>query len=133
MKVVWRDISQELEACFVGEREALPLNTVYYIPVRTAEDGYLLVAWLNSRFVRAHCRARAEHARNGYRRCFAWVVEELPWIFEDSRCRPYVPELVELSRHCHEARECGSYCDAIDALVEACVELVSQDRQVWVR
>ncbi len=133
MKVVWRDISQELEACFVGEREALPLNTVYYIPVRTAEDGYLLVAWLNSRFVRAHCRARAEHARNGYRRYFAWVVEELPWIFEDSRCRPYVPELVELSRHCHEARECGSYCDAIDALVEACVELVSQDRQVWVR
>lgn len=103
MKVVWRDISYDLEASFVRERDIIPLNTVYYFPVETEFEGYLLTAYLNSSMVRAYCRSRAEHALNDYRRYFAWLIQDIPWIFGDMDVQQnsVCQKIVDLSRLCH--------------------------------
>lgn len=103
MKVVWRDIAVELEACFIPDANVLPINTAYYIPVKTQDEGYLLAAYLNSRFARRWCRQKAEHAKNGYRRYFAWVIQTLPWRFD--RCPETCRQLIELSKICHDAQK----------------------------
>ncbi len=102
MKVVWRDISKNLEACFINDINVIPLNTVYYIPVPSENIGYLLSAYLNSNKVRDFCRNTAEHAQNDYRRYFAWVIEKIPWIFtSDSYDSKHISELIRLSKLAH--------------------------------
>lgn len=101
-KVVWRDISEELWACYVDDRTLLPLNTSYYIPVPDELTGLLLAAWLNSSHIRQVCRSRAEHAKNGYRRFFAWLIHDIPWPFmRVSEDDPLIRQIVEISRQAH--------------------------------
>ncbi len=76
-KIVWRDIATHLETT-IPEPEAVPLNTVYYIPCEDREVMGLLEKLLNSIPIRAFARAAAERARGGYRRHFAWVIRLLP-------------------------------------------------------
>jgi len=112
-RVVWRDLSEHLEACFVDEGGALPLNTVYYIPVNSAEMGCLLCAYLNSAPVREFCRARAEHALGGYRRYFAWLIASLPWPFPSVRDA----QIIKLSRILHDDPQNTAAQTQINALV----------------
>lgn len=100
-KVVWRDIAPQLEASYCDDSKTIPLNTVYYIPVQTDGEGYLLAAWLNSSYVRRYCHERAEHARNGYRRFFGWLIQSAPWPFDDVMAKPYVARISTLSRKAH--------------------------------
>ena len=118
-KVVWRDIAHTIEACFVEESGIIPLNTVYYIAVRSRDVGYLLSAYLNSSFARDYCSRRAEHAQNNYRRFFAWVIEGLPWCFGEDTQSDEVKEMIELSKQCHSMKsECSAVTRQIDVLIE---------------
>ncbi|MBO4350243.1 MAG: Eco57I restriction-modification methylase domain-containing protein [Proteobacteria bacterium] len=124
-KVVWRDIAPRIEACFVDEPGIIPLNTVYYIAVRSSDLGYLLAAYLNSAFAREFCSSRAEHAQNNYRRFFAWVIEALPWCFGEDPQSEETKEIIELSKQCHSMRsECNVMTRQIDDLVEKCMASV---------
>ncbi len=76
-RVLWADVARRLAAA-VPEPAAVPLNTVYGIATRTAEDADALAALLNSRWHTALARLRADPARGGYRRFNARVVRELP-------------------------------------------------------
>lgn len=103
-KVVWRDISEELSACYVGEKTILPLNTAYYIAVPNEETGLLLAAWFNSTPIRKLCRARAEHAKNGYRRYFAWLIRDIPWPFRRIQDGdPMAAQIIDVSKKAHES------------------------------
>ena len=102
-KVVWRDISEELAACYVSEKTILPLNTSYYITVPNEETGLLLAAWFNSTPIRKLCRARAEHAQNGYRRYFAWLIRDIPWPFKRIQDEDTITaQIIHLSKKAHE-------------------------------
>ncbi len=121
-KVVWRDISEKLEACFVHDPECIPINTIYYIPVDDENTGYLLAAYLNSTMVRDWCYARAAHAQNGYRRYFAWVVEDLPYLMHapDESQNQILVQIVELSKLCH-LPDCGDRED-LQMQIDRCFE-----------
>src|SRR5439155_599519 len=56
----------------------VPLNTVYGIATRAADDAYALAALFNSRWLTALARLSADPARGGFRRFNARVVRELP-------------------------------------------------------
>lgn len=125
MKVVWKDISRDLEACFIKDPWILPLNTVYYIPVTTEDEGYLLTAWLNSKMARQFCRSKAEYAQNNYRRYFAWVIENLPIfvyakIEENFSC---IQKIIALSRQCHQMPSINirSIQNEIDSHLDHCL------------
>jgi hypothetical protein len=119
---VWRDISEKLEACFVHDPECIPINTIYYIPVDDENTGYLLAAYLNSTMVRDWCYARAAHAQNGYRRYFAWVVEDLPYLMHapDESQNQILVQIVELSKLCH-LPDCGDRED-LQMQIDRCFE-----------
>ena len=121
-KVVWRDISEKLEACFVKACECIPINTIYYIPVEDDETGYLLAAYLNSSMVRDWCYARAAHAQNGYRRYFAWVVADLPYLLHspDASQQPLLAQIIDLSKQCHHAN-CGD-SESLQQQIDRCLE-----------
>lgn len=103
-KVVWRDIAETLTACYVADRSILPLNTAYYITVPNETTGLLLSAWLNSTHIRQFCRSRAEHAKNGYRRYFAWLIHDIPWPFMHVSLEdPLISQIVEFSRLAHQS------------------------------
>lgn len=129
LKVVWRDISRNLEACMCQDTEMMPLNTVYYIPVEDEDLGYLVAAWLNSSVARESCRNRAEYAQNDYRRYFAWVVGDLPWIFDTSdgfisqkKC-----EIIALSKNMHaHAVDIEAAQAQIDQHIQMCIERYRQ-------
>lgn len=76
-RVLWADVARRLAAA-VPEPAAVPLNSVYGIATRTADDAHALAALLNSRWHTALARLRADPARGGYRRFNARVVRELP-------------------------------------------------------
>lgn len=76
-KVVWRDLSPRLEAA-PATAEAIPLNTVYFLPFETGDRAREMAAFLNSEPVRSFAHALAERARGGWRRHFAWVIRMLP-------------------------------------------------------
>ena len=102
-KVVWRDIAETLSACYVADRTVLPLNTAYYIAVPNESIGLLLSAWLNSTHIRQFCRSRAEHAKNGYRRFFAWLIQDIPWPFTHVSLEdPLIRQIIEISRAAHQ-------------------------------
>ena len=129
LKVVWRDISRELEACMCLDSEMMPLNTVYYIPVEDEDQGYLVAAWLNSSIARDSCRNRAEHAQNDYRRYFAWVIGDLPWIFDTSEeciCQKK-REIIALSKALHAHAVDRETAQAkIDRHIQTCIERYRQ-------
>ena len=76
-KVAWRDIAPHLQAELV-DPDAVPLNTVYYVPCPDERIAANFATWMNSLPVRALARELAERARGGWRRHFAWVVRMLP-------------------------------------------------------
>jgi len=76
-RVLWPDLARRL-AAVVPDPEVVPLNTVYGIATRTADDAHALAALFNSRWLTALARLRADPARGGFRRFNARVVRELP-------------------------------------------------------
>ena len=76
-RVLWPDLARRL-AAVVPDPEVVPLNTVYGIATRTADDAHALAALFNSRWLTALARLRADPARGGFRRFNAQVVRELP-------------------------------------------------------
>ncbi len=76
-RLLWPDLARRLAAA-VPSPEIVPLNTVYGIVTRTAEDAHALAALFNSRWLTALARLRADPARGGFRRFNARVVSELP-------------------------------------------------------
>jgi len=76
-RVVWPDLARRL-AAVVPDPEVVPLNTVYGLATRSADDAHALAALFNSRWLTALARLRADPARGGFRRFNARVVRELP-------------------------------------------------------
>src|SRR2546425_4772149 len=76
-RVLWPDLGRRL-AAVRPPPEGVPLNTVYGIATRTADDAHALAALLNSRWLTALARLRADPARGGFHRFNARVVPELP-------------------------------------------------------
>lgn len=76
-RVLWPDLSREL-AAVVPSSDLVPLNTVYGIATRSAEDAHALAALLNTPWCTALARLAADAARGGYRRFNARVVGALP-------------------------------------------------------
>jgi hypothetical protein len=76
-RVLWPDVALRLAAS-VPPPAAVPLNTVYGVAARTADDAHALTAWLNTRWLTALARLVADPARGGYRRFNAAVVGALP-------------------------------------------------------
>jgi N-6 DNA Methylase len=76
-RVIWPDVARRL-AAVVPDAEVVPLNTVYGIATREADDAYALAALLNSRWLSALARLYADPARGGFRRFNARVVRGLP-------------------------------------------------------
>ena len=76
-RVIWPDLARRLSAV-VPEAGVVPLNTVYGIATRAADDAYALAALFNSRWLTALARLSADPARGGFRRFNAGVVRGLP-------------------------------------------------------
>ena len=76
-RVLWPDIARRL-AAVVPAPDVVPLNTVYGIATRTADDAHALAALLNTRWLTALARLSADPARGGFGRFNARVVRELP-------------------------------------------------------
>ena len=75
--VVWPDLARRLRPV-IPPRGVVPLNTVYGIGTRGADDANALAAWLSSRWLSALARLAADPARGGFRRFNARVVRQLP-------------------------------------------------------
>jgi hypothetical protein len=76
-RVIWPDLARRL-AAVVPDAGVVPLNTVYGIVTRAADDAYALAALFNSRWLTALARLSADPARGGFRRFNARVVRGLP-------------------------------------------------------
>src|SRR5438067_13185713 len=76
-RVIWPDLARRL-AAVVPASGLVPLNTVYGIATRTADDAHALAALFNSRWLTALARLVADPARGGFRRFNARVVRALP-------------------------------------------------------
>jgi hypothetical protein len=76
-RVIWPDLARRLSAS-VPAPEMAPLNTVYGIVTRTADEAYALSALFNSRWYTALASLRADPARGGFRRFNARVIRVLP-------------------------------------------------------
>jgi SAM-dependent methyltransferase len=107
-KVAWHDLSDTLRAValparvsFDGtDRELVPLNTVYFIPVDDKRDGLVLAAMFNSLPVRTFVRTIAERAKDARFRFFAWTLACLP-LPAGWREHPAAREIADLSRVAH--------------------------------
>jgi hypothetical protein len=76
-RVIWPDLARRLSASVPGP-EMAPLNTVYGIVTRTADEAHALAALFNSRWYTALAALRADPARGGFRRFNARVIRILP-------------------------------------------------------
>ena len=65
-------------AAAVPQPDVVPLNTVFGIATRSAEDAHALAALFNSRWLTALARLVADPARGGFHRFNAGVVRGLP-------------------------------------------------------
>ena len=95
-RVIWPDVARRLQAVVLPET-CVPLNTVYGIATRSADDAVALAAWLNSPWLTALACLRADPARGGFRRFNACVARDLPILPASS---PEWPMLVEMGRCC---------------------------------
>src|SRR2546422_94566 len=66
-RVIWPDLARRL-AAVVPDAGVVPLNTVYGIVTRAADDAYALAALFNSRWLTALARLSADPARGGFAR-----------------------------------------------------------------
>jgi hypothetical protein len=118
-RVLWPDLSREL-AAVVPSSDLVPLNTVYGIATRTAEDAHALAALLNTPWCTALARLAADAARGGYRRFNARVVGALPLPVTDP------PTWAMLA-------ECGRRHEPADALAAELYHLDAADRRALSR
>jgi hypothetical protein len=112
-KVVWQELTNQMDAVFVSDKYEgqllVPLHTTYLMPVPNRETGLAIAAWLNALPVRAYLTAYAERARGSYFRHFAWVVACLPvprpilrlWEGRKRDLR-LVRRMIEISEKMHE-------------------------------
>jgi len=114
-RVIWPDLSRELMAV-VPPPDVVPLNTVYGIATRTAEDAHALAALFNTRWCTALARLMADPARGGYRRFNARVVGQLPLPTADQAAWS------ALADH-------GRRCEPADALTAELYHLDAADRR----
>jgi hypothetical protein len=82
-RVLWPDLGRRLAAA-VPEAAIVPLNTVYGIATRDADEAVALAALFNSRWLTALARLVADPARGGFHRFNARVVRDLPAPSADS-------------------------------------------------
>ncbi len=120
-KVVWKDISEKLSACFIKDPNTLVLNTGYYIPVPNEDIGYLLSAFLNATPIRSYCEKNAEFARGGYRRFFAWLISSIPWPFNNNTDPSITKQLIEISKEAHDAPLPNALSPRRQARLDNCV------------
>jgi hypothetical protein len=118
-RVLWRDLARELTAV-VPPSEVVPLNTVYGIVTRTADDAHALAALLNTSWCTALARLGADRARGGFRRFNASVVGGLPLPVTDQRA------WTALADH-------GRRCEPADALTADLYHLDAADRRALAR
>jgi hypothetical protein len=118
-RVLWADLAREL-AAVVPPPDIVPLNTVYGLATRTADDAHALAALLNTRWCTALARLAADPARGGFRRFNARVVAGLPLPTTDERAWG---ALVEHGRRREPA----------DALTAELFRLDANDRRVLER
>jgi hypothetical protein len=78
-RVIWGDLARRLEAAALMDPAWIPLNSCYVIAVRDAHEASALTAWLNSTWIRALARLRAEPAAGGAARFGARAVGGVPW------------------------------------------------------
>jgi len=76
-RVLWPDFGRQLAAA-VPDASVVPLNTVYGIATRDADEAVALAALLNSRWLTALACLVADPARGGFHRFNAGVVRDLP-------------------------------------------------------
>jgi hypothetical protein len=131
-RVIWADLSRQLEAAaLTGRRgvQLIPLNSCYVVPVREGVLALRLAAWLNSTWCRALAVATADPASGGFARFNARVVGSLP-------CPPVVLQddaLLALAREGVQGRlqqerlddQCGLLLGLADAERAALAELAA--------
>jgi hypothetical protein len=118
-RVLWPDLARRL-AAVVPPPAVVPLNTIYGVATRAADDAYALAALLNTRWLTALARLHADPARGGFRRFNARVVAALPAPRADS---PAWATLAQLGRGSAPA----------DEVVGDALELERADRRVLER
>jgi adenine-specific DNA-methyltransferase len=118
-RVVWADLARELTA-LVPPPEVVPLNTVYGVVARSADDAHALTALLNTRWCTALARLAADPARGGFRRFNAHVVARLP-----------VPRTDE--RHWLALARYGRMHESADEFVADLYGLDARDRRILER
>lgn len=118
-RVIWPDLARRLSAS-VPEPAIAPLNTVYGIVTRTADEAHALAALFNSRWYTALAALRADPARGGFRRFNARVVRILP---------------LPPASHVVWARlaACGKAHEVDDEAVAECLGLDARDRRALER
>jgi SAM-dependent methyltransferase len=118
-KVAWHDLSDTVRAVALPahtrvdgvDRELIPLNTVYFLPVAHDRDGLVLAALLNSLPVRVFARTIAERAKDARFRFFAWTMACLP-LPSAWREHPVADDIADISRWAHARRGMGPEAQA---------------------
>ncbi|MEO5826878.1 MAG: N-6 DNA methylase [Gemmatimonadales bacterium] len=124
-RVAWRDISQRLAAVALGPGDPIPLNSCYVIPVSCGGTMHALTAWLNSTWIGALARVRAEPAANGYARFAARAIGSLPLLEAGQQWH----HLAELGAARGKGRGDSTHLDrAIDDEVSRALNLTANDR-----
>ncbi len=118
-RVLWPDLARAL-AAVVPPPEVVPLNTVYGIATRTADDAHALAALLNTGWCTALARLVADPARGGFRRFNARVVGSLPL--------PVADQIAWAGLADH-----GRGCEPADDLVADLYHLDGTDRRALAR
>lgn len=77
-RVVWRDLATELQAAFIRDNDAVPLNSCYVAVMSSVGAAESLTAWFNSGPIRALARLGAEPAAGGCARFAARTIGKLP-------------------------------------------------------
>lgn len=110
-RVVWPDLARRLSASVPGP-EVAPLNTVYGIVTRTADEAHALAALFNCRWYTALAGLRADPARGGFRRFNARVIRVLPL---PPAGNPVWPRLAEWGRRAEVDDDAVAECLGLDA------------------
>lgn len=124
-RVAWSDISRRLAAVALGPGDPIPLNSCYVIPVAGGGTMHALTAWLNSTWIGALARVRAEPAANGYARFAARAIGSLPLLADGQQWH----HLAELGAARCKGRNDSTHLDrAIDDEVARALNLTANDR-----
>ncbi|HEV8264820.1 MAG TPA: hypothetical protein VGQ06_07700 [Gemmatimonadales bacterium] len=118
-RVLWPDLGRRLAAA-VPDADMVPLNTVYGIATRDDDDALALAALLNSRWLTALARLRADPARGGFHRFNAGLVRDLPVPAAGSSVWPVLTAL-------------GRQREATDDVVADSLQLDQADRRALAR